>query len=96
VFDNFEDYVKFSPIFRMRNIKIPVLLVVGDQDWPWVQQMIAEYAVLRSEGKNVGLVRYANESHTLRQRRDMEDGLERQIGFFDKFLKPQSPSPAGR
>lgn len=96
VFDNFEDYVKFSPIFRMRNIKIPVLLVVGDQDWPWLQQMIAEYAVLRSEGKNVGLVRYANESHTLRQRRDMEDGLERQIGFFDKYLKPQSPSPAGR
>jgi hypothetical protein len=40
--------------------------MVGDQDWTWVPQMIAQYGVLRLEGKDVQLIRYANEGTVCR------------------------------
>jgi dipeptidyl aminopeptidase/acylaminoacyl peptidase len=87
VFDDFESYVRLSPIFKMRNIEIPVLLTVGDQDWFWVPQMIAEYGVLRSEGKDVQLIRYSNEEHSLVNRQTIEDALARMNSFFDAHLR---------
>ena len=90
VFDNFQDYVKLSPIFKMRELRTSMLLMVGDQDWTWVPQMIAQYGVLRLEGKDVQLVRYANESHNLSRRESIEDALRRMDRFFDeRLLKPQ-------
>lgn len=86
VFDNFGDYVNLSPIFKMRDLKIPLLLTVGDDDWLWVPQMISEYGVLRSLGKDVELVRYSGESHSLMHRADIEDALSRMNGFFDDHL----------
>ena len=88
VFDNFQDYVKLSPIFKMRELDTAMLLMVGDQDWPWVPQMIAQYGVLRLEGKDVQLVRYGNESHNLSRRESIEDALGRMHSFFDERLKP--------
>jgi dipeptidyl aminopeptidase/acylaminoacyl peptidase len=87
VFDNFEDYVKLSPIYKMRDLKIPMLLIVGDQDWVWLQQMIAQYGVLRSEGKDVQLIRYADEGHSLSERRNVEDALHRMMAFLDEHLQ---------
>jgi dipeptidyl aminopeptidase/acylaminoacyl peptidase len=86
VYDNFEDYVRLSPIFRMRTVNIPVLLSVGDNDWYWLPQMIAEYGVLRSSGSDVELVRYANEGHSLSDRQSIEDARNRMYRFFDFHL----------
>jgi dipeptidyl aminopeptidase/acylaminoacyl peptidase len=79
VFDNLQDYVKLSPIFKMRELDTAMLLMVGDQDWTWVPQMIAQYGVLRLEGKDVQLIRYANESHNLLRRESIEDALQRML-----------------
>ena len=87
VFDNFQDYVKLSPIFKMRELDTAMLLMVGDQDWTWVPQMIAQYGVLRLEGKDVQLIRYANEGHNLSGRESIEDALTRMHRFFDERLK---------
>ena len=87
VFDNFEDYVKLSPIFKMRELDTAMLLMVGDQDWTWVPQMIAQYGVLRLEGKDVQLIRYANEGHSLSRRESIADALTRMHRFFDERLK---------
>ena len=87
VFDNFDDYVKLSPIFKMRELNTAMLLMVGDQDWTWVPQMIAQYGVLRLEGKDVQLIRYANESHNLSRRESIEDALRRMHTFFDERLR---------
>jgi dipeptidyl aminopeptidase/acylaminoacyl peptidase len=90
VFDDFQDYVKLSPIFKMRELDTAMLLMVGDQDWTWVPQMIAQYGVLRMEGKDVQLIRYANEGHNLSRRESIEDALRRMHRFFDeRLLKPQ-------
>ena len=91
VFDNFQDYVKLSPIFKMRELDTPMLLMVGDQDWTWVPQMIAQYGVLRLEGKDVQLIRYANESHNLSRRESIEDALRRMHRFFDERLLRSKP-----
>jgi len=86
VFDNFQDYVKLSPIFKMRTLETPMLLMVGDQDWTWLPQMIGQYGVLRLEGKDVQLIRYANEGHSLSRRESIEDALQRMHRFFDERL----------
>lgn len=87
VFDDFSDYVRLSPIFRMREIDVPMLLMVGDRDWTWLPQMVAQYGLLRQEGKNVQLIRYANEGHSLSQRPSVEDALDRMHSFFDQHLR---------
>ena len=61
--------------------------MVGDQDWTWLPQMIAQYGVLRLAGKDVQFVRYANESHNLSRRESVEDALERVHCFFDERLR---------
>lgn len=86
VFDDFDDYVRLSPIFRMRDVAIPLLLMVGDQDYPWVPQMISQYGVLRAEGRDATLVRYANEGHTIAKRENAVDALQRITAFFDEHL----------
>jgi dipeptidyl aminopeptidase/acylaminoacyl peptidase len=92
VFDDFDRYVELSPIFKMRGIDIPLLLTVGDQDWSWLPQAISQYAVLRSEGKQVQLVRYANEGHALRSRISIEDAIGRMNAFFDVHLNSAQAS----
>jgi dipeptidyl aminopeptidase/acylaminoacyl peptidase len=92
VFDNLEEYVALSPIFKMREVNIPMLLMVGDDDWSWVPQMISQYGVLRSEGKNVTLVRYPREAHSIRGRQAVLDAKRRISAFFGQHLRPTTQS----
>jgi dipeptidyl aminopeptidase/acylaminoacyl peptidase len=87
LFDDPEVYRELSPLFRMRDVNIPTLLLLGDEDYFWVPQMIAQYSVLRQEGVDVELVRYANEGHSLAKRSSIEDSLRRQRAFFDRTLR---------
>lgn len=92
VFDDFDDYVRLSPIFRMRDVRIPMLLLVGDHDHLWVPQMISQYGVMRAEGRDVMLVRYSDEGHTLAKRENALDALQRMTEFFHEHLRPLRPS----
>jgi dipeptidyl aminopeptidase/acylaminoacyl peptidase len=86
VFDNLDDYERLSPIFRMRDITTPMLLMVGDYDSIWVPQMIAQYSVLRAEGRDVTLVRYAGEGHIRAKRETALDAHRRVTEFFRQHL----------
>ncbi|WP_116809812.1 S9 family peptidase [Steroidobacter cummioxidans] len=86
VFDNLDDYVRLSPIFRMRDVTTPMLLMVGDYDRLWVPQMIAQYGVLRAEGRDVTLVRYTAEGHTRAKRETAIDAHQRVTEFFRQHL----------
>lgn len=97
VFDDLDAYVRLSPIFRMRDVRIPLLLMVGDHDHAWVPQMISQYGVLRAEGRDATLVRYADEGHTLVKRENALDALRRMTEFFHEHLRPpaaSAPAPA--
>lgn len=87
VFDDLDDYVRLSPIFRMRDVRIPMLLMVGDHDHLWVPQMISQYGVLRAEGRDAILVRYPDEGHTFVKRENMLDALQRMTEFFHEHLQ---------
>lgn len=93
VFDDFDDYVRLSPIFRMRDVRIPMLLMVGDHDHLWVPQMISQYGVLRAEGRDATLVRYPDEGHTLSKRENVLDALQRMTAFFHEHLRPSVTHP---
>lgn len=87
VFDDLDDYVRLSPIFRMREVETPMLLMVGDHDSLWVPQMIAQYGVLRAEGRDVTLVRYADEGHVLSYTHEAAiDAHRRVTEFFRRHL----------
>jgi dipeptidyl aminopeptidase/acylaminoacyl peptidase len=86
VFDNLDDYVRLSPIFRMREVTTPMLLMVGDYDTSWVMQMIAQYEVLRAEGRDVTLVRYAGEGHVRAKHETAIDSHRRTVEFFRRHL----------
>jgi dipeptidyl aminopeptidase/acylaminoacyl peptidase len=86
VFDNLDDYERLSPIFRMREVTTPMLLMVGDYDSIWVSQMIAQYSVLRAEGRDVTLVRYAGEGHARASRATALDAHRRVTEFFRQHL----------
>jgi dipeptidyl aminopeptidase/acylaminoacyl peptidase len=86
VFDNLADYERLSPIFRMRAVTTPMLLMVGDYDSVWVPQMIAQYSVLRAEGRDVTLVRYAGEGHIRAKRETAIDAHRGVTEFFRQHL----------
>jgi dipeptidyl aminopeptidase/acylaminoacyl peptidase len=87
IYDNFDDYVKMSPLFRMNKVRTPLLMVIGDRDWDiWLPEMLMQFSALRQLGKDVTLVRYANEGHVFRELDDIRDFRARVDGFFDRHL----------
>jgi dipeptidyl aminopeptidase/acylaminoacyl peptidase len=87
--DNMDDHIKLSPILKMKNVTAAVLLILGDDDWEWVPQMIDEFGTLRSLGKDVQLVRYADEGHEFHQPKSIRDSFDRENAFFDRCLAPR-------
>lgn len=97
IYDNLDEFVKMSPILRMNQVQTPLLMIVGDKDWnTWLPEMLMEFNALRQLGKEVTLVRYADEGHAFDKPEDIRDSLDRIHAFFEKYLKsdsaPQGPS----
>jgi dipeptidyl aminopeptidase/acylaminoacyl peptidase len=84
--DDAQAAVQLSPLFRMREVSASVLLILGDDDWEWVPQMIDEYGVLRALGKDVTLVRYAGEGHVFSRPENIRDSYDRITQFIDKCM----------
>ena len=87
IYDNFDDYVKMSPLFRMNKVHTPLLMIVGDRDWDtWLPEMLMQFNALKQLGKEVTMVRYANEGHLIGPE-DINDFRERVDAFFDEHLR---------
>ncbi len=86
VFDDLDTYVRLSPIFRMREVETPMLLMIGDHDTLWVPQMISQFGVLRAEGRDVTLVRYTEEGHIRASHDTALDAHRRVTAFFRQHL----------
>ena len=83
------------PFFHADRIKTPTLYMGGDKDFnvPLVgaEQM---YQALKSNGVDTQLVVYPGQHHGLSIPSYQRDRLERWVGWFDKYLKTGSTSPA--
>jgi dipeptidyl aminopeptidase/acylaminoacyl peptidase len=87
LYDSFEDLVRMSPLFRMDRVEIPLLMVVGDHDWnTWLPEMLMQFNALKQLGKDVTLVRYADEGHNISHPDDVRDFEGRVQQFFDLYI----------
>jgi dipeptidyl aminopeptidase/acylaminoacyl peptidase len=81
-------YDAASPITYIHSVKVPLLVLQGDND-PRVPKEEAEQvvALLKKDGKTVDAHYYANEGHGFEKRENQIDSIRRTVAWFDKYLK---------
>ncbi len=91
--DSLDLYIKNSPVFFVKDIETPLLIMHNDNDGavPWYQG-IEMYMSMRRLGKPVWMLQYNKEEHNLIHRRNTKDLAIRLQQFFDHYLKGE-PAP---
>jgi dipeptidyl aminopeptidase/acylaminoacyl peptidase len=92
--DQAELYRKLSPIYDVKKVKTPTLVMCGEKDFrcplPQSEQL---YLALKTLGKETALIIYPGQSHSLRRPSYEVDRLRRYGYWYDKFLKGSSVDP---
>ncbi|HCC94149.1 MAG TPA: peptidase S9 [Flavobacteriaceae bacterium] len=88
-----ELYIENSPLFNMPKVTTPVVIMHNDEDGavPWYQG-IEMFMALRRLGKPVWMLNYNGDDHNLIKRANKNDIQQRQVQFFDHYLKDK-PAP---
>jgi dipeptidyl aminopeptidase/acylaminoacyl peptidase len=86
-------YMENSPLFHLKSVKTPLVLMANDADGavPWYQG-IELFTAMRRLGKDVWMLNYNGEAHNLVERKNRKDIQVRQQQFFDWLLKGDKPS----
>ncbi|MGH9349054.1 MAG: LpqB family beta-propeller domain-containing protein [Vicinamibacterales bacterium] len=92
--DQAELYRKLSPIYDVKKVTTPTLVMCGEKDFrcplPQSEQL---YLALKTLGKETALIIYPGQSHSIR-RPSYEIDRYRRYGFwYDKFLKGAAVDP---
>jgi dipeptidyl aminopeptidase/acylaminoacyl peptidase len=81
-------YLENSPVFFVKQVQTPLLIMHNDHDdivpWP---QAVEYFLALRREGKEAYLLNYNGDFHSPRRRAHQKDFAKRMHQFFDHFLK---------
>jgi dipeptidyl aminopeptidase/acylaminoacyl peptidase len=89
VYDDPAVYARSSPIDFIKNVRTPTLMLVGDRDGECpAPQSFEFWHALKALGVPTQLVVYPDEGHDIAKPTDRRDIIERQIGWFDQYLKP--------
>jgi len=86
-----DKYIENSPLFFFDRVTTPLLIVHGDQDWPFLAD--EAFVALRRLGKEVVYAKYEGEGHAIIRYKNQVDYLPRMITWFDNHLKA---SPAAK
>ena len=88
LYDDFEAYVRNSAVFNVQNMTTPLMLMTGDSDGTvfW-HQAVELYNIARRARKNVVMLVYTGEDHSLRQRKNQVDYQQRILAWFGHYLK---------
>lgn len=82
-----ELYRRLSPIAGAAAIKVPLLMIAGEDDYNCpLPQALEMYQRLKVRGGDVRLVVYPGESHTFARPDHLEDRLERLVRWFTARL----------
>ena len=88
VYDDPAVYAKSSPITFIKNSRTPVLILQGERDEEVpAPQAFEFYHAMQTLGVTSQLVVYADEGHGPRKPQNQIDILEREIGWFNKYLR---------
>ncbi len=87
VYDDPTVYAKSSAINFIKQVKTPMLIVVGDRDAECpAPQSFEMWHALRAQGVPTALVVYPNEGHHFVDPAHQRDVLQRALGWFGKYL----------
>ena len=81
-------YMRNSPVFQIERMNTPLLVAFGDKDGAvdW-HQGIELYNAARRAGKDVVMLVYEGENHTLSRKPNQKDYHHRINQWFDHYLK---------
>lgn len=86
-YDDTANYTEASPVYHIRSVTTPVLILHGRDDarvpFP---QALELYRALKTTGKSVELVAYPDEGHGIRKPKHAIDRLTRWSAFYDLHL----------
>ncbi len=86
--DNYEKLWDRSPLKHIKNVKTPTMLVHGENDNDvHITQAEEMYTALKMRGVDTVLVRYPREGHGIREPKHRVDNLQRNLDWFEKYLK---------
>ena len=92
--ENWDAYERNSPIYHVKNVKTPLLMLHNDKDGAVdFTQGIEYYNALRRLKKPVIMVQYLGENHGLGKLENRKDYAVRMMEFFDHHLKGM-PAPS--
>ncbi|SEK40679.1 S9 family peptidase [Parapedobacter koreensis] len=89
--DNWEAFTRNSPIFHIKQVQTPLLLLHNDKDGAVdYTQGIEYYNGLRRLNKPVVMITYKGENHGIAKDPNKKDYAVRMLEFFDHYLKGKS------
>lgn len=77
-------YSHNSPLYRVKAIQAPLLLMHGDLDYVPIGQSEAMFMALKAEGKIAEFVRYWGEDHVYQSAGNIRDAFERIVDWLDR------------
>ena len=85
--DNYEAYIRNSPVFHADKVKTPLIILADDKDGAVdFNQGITYYNTLSQLKKDVILLEYVGENHGLARPVNQKDYAARQKEWFDHYL----------
>lgn len=91
--DNWDAFARNSPIYHIKNVKTPLLLLHNDKDGAVdFTQGIEYYNGLRRLNKPVVMITYKGENHGIAKLPNRKDYAVRMMEYFDYMLKGK-PAP---
>ncbi len=86
--ENWEAYNRNSPLYHVKKVQTPLLLLHNDKDGAVdFTQGIEYYNALRRLKKPVVMIQYKGENHGLAKLENRKDYAVRMMEFFDHYLK---------
>jgi dipeptidyl aminopeptidase/acylaminoacyl peptidase len=86
--ENWDSYLRNSPVYHVKNVQTPLLMLHNDKDGAVdFTQGIEYYNALRRLKKPVIMVQYKGENHGLGKMENRKDYSVRMMEFFDHHLK---------
>ena len=91
--ENWEAYLKNSPIYYVKQVQTPILMLHNDKDGAVdFTQGVEFYNALRRLQKPVVMIQYKGENHGIAKLENKKDYAVRMMEFFDHYLKGK-PAP---
>ncbi|QGR20426.1 alpha/beta hydrolase family protein [Stygiolobus azoricus] len=89
--ENMDKLMKMSPIYYVKNVKTPTMLIHGEEDYRCpIEQAEQFFIALKMNGIDSELVRYKGDGHEHARRgkpNNMKDRLRRKLEWFNKYLR---------